>query len=477
VQFQEAGYRWLSALLVAAGIAGLGFAATGGRATLRLYEDERDFVSAATNLTRYGVLSFSAPGASAPAPSAYREPAYPALIALAWRTAGFAPPTDFDASSQLPAIAAAWRPIRALNLALLAISALAMASAVGRLCGHLGGALAFAFVACSPALHANVPKAMAENLGAAHISLAALCLLALARSEPGARLATLFVVGLLPLSRAEGSLLLPAAVLIEGLTGRVRPRSRRLGAGAILALGLAVPGALWMTRNAAHLGHAVLADRSGLAFAVRSALDSDVDRFGARSALLAWTPLEVERRESLRSSPEPTWLDLRPLRSDNYYFRTLRRWQQARRAESDSLAVDASFRRAALLSFVASPWAHIRGAAAVAWRGLFAERPPGWIHPFDLTLELGLLLAAALSLATTWALVYRSPPVLALFAPSWVLFSFHVAATELLPRYAVPLLPLAWAALAFVLCNQRSSPWRADLLPARSASTSHEETR
>jgi hypothetical protein len=408
-------------------------------------------------LERHGVLSFSAPGAAAPVPTAYREPGYPALIAVAWRFTGGAPAALGEAIVQLPSNAAVWRPVVALNLSLLLLSAVAVGVGVGKLAGPARGALAFALVACSPALAANVPKAMSENLAAAHWSLAALCILALARRERGARLATIFVVGLLPLSRAEGALLLPLALLVDVLAGAGRPARERLRAAALLTLGLALPSALWMTRNLGLLGHPVLSDRSGLALSVRAALDADIDQFGLRSALLAWTPLDVSLRLDRRSSPEPTWLEFRPVDGSNYYFRTVRRWQETRRSQADSLAVDGEFRRAALRRFASHPWDHVRAGAAVAWRGLFAESSPDWARPLDLRSLLGLALAAALTFATATALARRSLAVVALLAPAWTGFAFHVAATEFLPRYSVPFLPLAWAAVALAFAHRTAA--------------------
>ncbi len=444
--------HWLAILLLAAGLAGLAFAAAGDRVSDRLHEDERDYVTAAIHLSRHGVFATAPPTARSPEPGAYREPAYPVLIAVAWRLAGIVPPTDPEAIARLPAEARAWYPVRALNTLLLAIAALSVALSVARLSGWSAGALAAALAACSPALQANVALAMAENLTAAEVALAGLCLLGLARRAPGARLATLVVVGLAPLARAEGLLLLPAALVVDACAGRGRPAKARLRAGALLAFGLALPSALWVARNAWFLGAPVLADRSGLALAVRAELDADIARFGVPSALLAWTPLEAAQRRSKRLAPAATWLEFRPLGPGNYYFRTLRRWQEERRrAAADSLAVDAAFRRSALRSFVTHPLDHARGALAVAWRGLFAERSPGWTRPFDASLALGLLLGAALLLVTARALRHASLPALALFAPAWTLFAFHVGATELLPRYAEPLLPLAWAAVALVV--------------------------
>ncbi|KAB2949407.1 MAG: hypothetical protein F9K18_15260 [Thermoanaerobaculia bacterium] len=94
-------------------------------------------------------------------------------------------------------------------------------------------------------------------------------------------------------------------------------------------------------------------------------------------------------------------------------------------------------------------------------RGLFAEVSPAWARPFDLAFALGLLLAAGMLLATAHALRRRELATLAYLAPAWLLFGFHVAATELLPRYAVPLLPLAWSALALALLQVRPRRRRA----------------
>ncbi len=453
---------WTLGLIVLVGVigaVGLGFAAAGERATGRLHEDERDFVSAATHLMRHGVLAFSAPTGDPPAPSAYREPAYPALLAVAWRIAGFSPPAETAASARMPADPTAWRPVVALNLTLLAIAALAVGCGVASLAGIRGGSLAFLFVAWSPALQANVGKAMAENLAAAHFSLAGVCLLALARRERWARLAALAILGLLPLTRAEGLVLLPVALLVDRLAAARRPAAAGRGAVALLALGLATPSALWTARNAAQLGHPVLADRGGLALAVRAELDADVARFGASGAMLAWTPLAAAQRQARRTAPAATWLEFRPLGPGNYYFRTLRRWQEERRIPgADSLAVDATFRRAALRSFVSQPWAHLRAAAAVAWRGLFAETSPRFARPFDFSFVFGLVLAAAMCLATGRALARGQWAALALLAPAWSVFAFHVGVSEFLPRYAVPLLPLVWAALALVLADHRGAP-------------------
>lgn len=447
-----------AALLVAAGAAGLGLSARADRDSTRLFEDEREFAGAAANVARHGVLAWTTPGTTPPASGNFREPAYPALVALAWRVAAAPVPASADEVARLPELGRPWRAVRALNLMLLALAVAAAGLAVGRLGGALAGALAFALVAASPALRATSTQLMSENLAAAHLALAALALLALARGERRARWPALAVVALLPLSRAEGVLLLPVALLVDWMAGRSRPAAQRRHATAMAAAVLVLPAALWLARNAVATGHAVLADRGGLALAVRAEVDAQVERCGARAALLAWTPLDAARRASLRLAPEADWLDYRPSGPGNFYQRTLRAWQRARAAPgADPLAVDAAFGRAALARFASSPGAHARAAAAVAVRGVFAERSPEWSSPFDLAFGAGILLAAGMLVATATALRHRDPGALALLAPALILFGFHVAATELLPRYGVPLLPLAWASVALVTVSRRAS--------------------
>lgn len=456
--------RVLTALLLAAGLAGLAWTAATPRENGRLFEDERIFAAAASTLLRHGVLNFDPPSAAAPPPSANRELGYPALVALAWRLAGTEPPATPAEVAALTENPRAWRPVRALNLTLLGIAAAAAALGVRLLAGALGGALAFCLVAASPALRATVTQAMSENLAAAHLALAALCLAGLARRERWALPATILVVGCLPLSRAEGILLLPAALAIEAWRGADRPARARLRAGLLLLLGLSLPSALWLARNRVQTGHATLSDRGGLALAVRAEIDAEVVRVGALSAALAWTPLEAAQRASRRDWPAATWLDYRPSGPGNFYVRTFRRWYAERtRPGADPLAVDAEMGRAALGRFARAPGAHLRATAAVAVRGMFAEVSPAWTRPIDLAFALGLLLAAG-TLAATWrALWRRDLPALAFLAPAWLLFGFHALATELLPRYAVQLLPLAWAALALALAG--SGPADAERRP------------
>ncbi len=337
---------------------------------------------------------------ASPAPSAYREPAYPALARarLAGRGNGAALQPPRRSRGCRATLAPGGRCARSTRCCSRS-PRWPRRSASGASAGALAGALAFALVAASPALHATSTQLMSENLAAAHFSLAGLGLLgARAAASVGRGSARCWCSRLLPLTRAEGLLLLPAALAVD-VRDRARPGRRRRDAAApppCSLLGLVLPSALWLARNTLRVGHPVLSDRGGLALAVRAEIDVEVARFGARSAALAWTPLEAAQRAARARWPQASWLDYRPTGPGNFYLRTLRRWQEERRRPgADPLAVDARFGRAALARFVAAPWAHARAAAAVAVRGLFAEVSPAWARPFDLAFGLGLLLAAA----------------------------------------------------------------------------------
>lgn len=450
--------RRLARLAVAALVAaGIWSAVAGTPAPGRpVYEDERDFLAAAAHLARAGTLSFAPAETAPPPPGLFREPGYPALLATAWRLAGTPPPAtdrDLDRVTTRPRD---WAPVRSLHVVLLLLAATACGVAAARLGGALAGGVAFALVAASPALVATARAPMSENAAAAVLALvAASWARAVARPTPGALGAATFTTAVAPLVRAEAALLLPIALL--WLVRRRAAVGRRRAAA--LAVALCLPSLAWAARNFALSGHAVLADRGGLALAVRAALDADVAAHGATSAALAWTPLDAAREASRRRAPDAAWLDHRPSGPGNFFTRTLRDWIRDRAAAgADPLAVDAGYRDRALARFARAPLAHATAAPLVGWRALFAEESPGWAHPLDLRFALGLALAGALTLFAARALRRRDAARLAFVAPLVVLAAFHLAATEFLPRYAVPLLPIVWTAVAVELVGARLRP-------------------
>ncbi|HSM15142.1 MAG TPA: hypothetical protein VLA66_13825 [Thermoanaerobaculia bacterium] len=443
-------HRTAVAVLLACGVAALGVAAL-QPGPPRVYEDQRGYLVAASHLARSATLAYETPVAEAPVPDAFREPAYPWLVALAWRLAGAEAPASDEAVTSAARDPEVWGAVRGLTLALLAVAAVAGGLAARHLSGDVAGALAFALVAASPALRATATDAMSENLAAALFAVVAVSwALAVRRPTPARVTLAVAVTALAPLARAEAIALLPVAGLLAATAARRGGGAvRRWSAVAGLLLVLILPSLLWAARTRSASGHWALSDRGGMALAVRAELDAELVRHGPATLLLAWTPLESARAAAHERSPGHTLLDHRPVGAGSFFTRTLRRWQAERTAPgADRLGVDAEFRRRALERFAERPLAHLLAAPAVLWRSLFAERSPSWARPFDLTTATGLLLGAGWLLFLVRAAIARDPARLAFAAPLLAIALFHALATEFLPRYAVPLLPALWTALA-----------------------------
>ena len=467
-RFPFLGPRVLECALVVLGLAALTLQACRDRAYERLTEDERDYLYAAANLAQSRTLSFAPPGAARLLPDAYREPGFPFLIAALWRTARLEAPAS---ATEVEAIFARaprlYHSICWLQVGLLALAAAASGWSAWQLGSARAGAAAFLLVAASPALHERGVMIMTEVAAAAGMALLAAALVAAARSRVAGATAAAAILAFLPLLRAEAVLLLPLAGLAawwatpaaSAAGGRgARPAHRWLRAlAALAALAIAaLPSALWMARNQGELGVATLSDRSGLALAVRAELDDEVARVGVGPALLAWTPLDGAQAEARALAPSSTLVDYRWTGPGNFFTRTIVDWGRERKAPgADPLVVDARYRRAALRSFQAHPGAHLRAAIAVSWRGLFAERSPAWLHPFDLRFGIGVLHLAAVAIFAALALARRDRLRLAFLLPFAISFMLHALGTEFLPRYGVPLLPCAWVAVAVLVLGER----------------------
>ncbi|MBP9823173.1 MAG: hypothetical protein KBF21_03015 [Thermoanaerobaculia bacterium] len=432
--------------------------------------DEPDYYRAAVHLARSGVLSIAPVSLAAPPRDAYREPGYPFLLAAYWRLARV-PLTDETPESWTVLPGAAARGIAVVGALLLAATA-AGAGFAARFAGASGRAslAAAVLVVASPALRQAALVPGSEGLAAALMTLAA-CGLAAAVTRCGgsgvaggiggiggigasgavalAGLAT----GLSPLARGAGIALVPVGVLVLLLLPRsvsLRRRAARAGVFACIAL---LPVVFWMTRNSRATGHFVLADRGGAVLWTRAELDRQIANEGILPAIFAWTPLESARRAGERRWPEATYSRYQWEGEGNYFTRAMRSWQAARRESADPLAADLALGRAAVGEFLRRPGDHALAALAVAWRGGFAERSPELAAPFDLTFALGLLLGGGVFWIVLAAVRGGRVVTLVLLAGPVTLFVVHATATEFLPRFGVPGLPLIAAALAATISH------------------------
>ncbi len=419
--------------------------------------DERDYLQAAAHLARSGVFSRASLETAVPPRDAYREPGYSFLLGVTWRLVRAELPGEEPGPWAKPSGAAA-RAVGVLGALLLAATAVA-AGFAARHAGASGRAslAAAVLVVASPALRQAALVPGSEGLGAALVTLAGCGLgLSVARGGAGALALAGLAAGFCPLARGAGIALVPAGVLVLLLLPGSLAFRRRAQRAAVFACLALTPLAIWMTRNHFATGHFVLTDRSGAVLWTRAELDRQIAREGLLPALFAWTPLESARRAGERIWPEATYSRYRWKGEGNYFTRSLRSWNAARLASADPLQVDLSLGREALGQFLRRPREHGIASLAVGWRGLFAERSPALLVPVDLTFGLGLLLAGAFAGVVSTAVRSRHVVPLALLAGPVALFLVHAVATEFLPRFGVPGLPLVWAALLATLSRARA---------------------
>lgn len=411
-----------------------------------LTDDERDYAQAAIHLARHGVFSH-ATGLDRPAPDAFREPGYSAFMATVWTLARAEAPlhpeelTTGDARAR-----AAIRPVLGAQRLLLVLAALGAAAGVLRLAGRRPSAFAaFALVVASPCLSRSADLFASEALAAPLLVGLSLALVALVERPSTARaLAAGLVAAALALVKA---MFLPLggaiALALLPLLASGRACSRLRIAGCFAAAALALP-AFWIGRNVILFGHATLADRGGVVLLTRAELGADLEREGLGAAFTAWTPWPLGSSPGAEGSRLERWRWRGPDDEASPFVRAMARRAALIRQTGDPLAVDRQLRQEAFGAMTERPGRYLVATLPVAWRSLFVERSPEWLHPFDIALPLGLVLALGATATLVRAVRAGDRLVLAFVLPALAAFSLAVLATEGLPRFQQPSLPILW---------------------------------
>lgn len=415
-------------------------------------DDARQFARMAYSLAQTGTLSTDDPNKTEiPAPTARREPLYPAILAGALILAD---PADLAVDKGLCFVQDGACPRTLLVLRLPNIILHILLSLVTAYCAWSltadrkiavasGTAIALfsGFISESNILYAETAGALLVVVAstAFHQSFCARTQKNLAALLAGLSLGALILVKavffyFLVLVAAAAGVGIGAARL-----GRLPPgHAGRLAGIAAIAAATIFP---WMLRNhAAGEGWSV-SGRGAEVLAIRASYDTMPWR-DIPAAFLAVIPVGGETLVKCFFGPQ-TWARFDRENPSSYYKLAKSGLSAAHRRAAEK---DVSLKRAALDIFADNPAKHLALTAVFAFSGAI---PQLYMRQQDLpwplllpSALLGLLLVpAALGLAGM-ALALKTPHWLIFLAPAIFSFGFHAFFTHFIPRYSMMLIPV-----------------------------------
>ncbi len=433
-------------------------------------------ITFAHHLAAHG--SFSRSRSDDPQPSNYREPLWPALLAL-----GIAVHPGLEAGDDTGPCLWAGEPrcvervaqLKLLNvIALLAAAWLAAAAAFRLTRRVLPGLLAFALVAFSVTLGREADRFYSEVVGAAAVGALALGALVAAQARPsfGRGLGVGALAGLAMLAKAIYQPF--PVVLAAALAWTWWRRGARPGAAAACAallLGALLVAGPWMLRNQLRFGSVSISAREhNLLFRA----DLGALPFRDYAAALVWFAPNAsflrDARSALRESGRVRLLDDDD--PEGAYQRGHDRLRALKREPGGDW--DARARAEALATIRADPVGYLGMSGPLAWRGLFVEsgwgveapepgqglaerafglRLPGLRLPpggGDSRLASSLLLFGAFAACAVHWLRRARWEALVFLLPALYGYVVYVMVSHMWVRFAVPLLPILCVCLAVV---------------------------
>ena len=416
-------------------------------------EDQNHWVTMAATTSHHGTMSrFVHPTDRVFAPTSYREPLYPALLALQmWlhpdlRDLSVAE-IDNDQEGH-PALTALQYP---QNVVQWTTSVLAVAVAWTLTGSPLASGVAGSLVLLSRNLVRETSIFRNEGLAAMLLTATSLAL-ALAFRRRRARVFALAgaLGGLLALTKAVFGYFWIAPPAAAGyLAWRLGWDRRRTAAGVgAFLIGFAIVVAPWMARNYVHFGRAYIAERGGVVLYLRALYDQmEPDEFRASFIIALW-PIEFAR-ERLQPLIHPSsYRRLLRENSDGFYQSAL-----ARRAElieehaGDQVAADDAQVAEALALVAAHPMGHLRASLPLGLGGIFVERDLKWSRPKIPGVEVSVVLFVSFWILCGVAIWRARPVLLAAVLPALFGWGFYTLLSHNIPRYNQIALPILYVSV------------------------------
>jgi len=406
-------------------------------------KDASQYVTAAWNLHHRGTLSLTEedPGKTV-RPSAYREPLYPAFLALGMKLS----PGIRDAPQALlmqGSFQADMRPLKHMQIGLILITALCAMGIVRDVTrSPLLAWIALFVVGLDHTLVSLVDSFLSETLIAALLVAFAWCCVRVARrpSRINCGMAG-FLLALMALTRAAFFYFWIPAALLAGLAAWKRPARRReiILSGAVFLACFFVPTGAWMTRNLVHFGRAFIAERGGVILAMRAGMDGMTGREYLAS-FLHWSNSRYLNQTLLEKLfDEEATVRLDPDAPTGFVQLARARRRELQEELGDGALADRAQLAEAERAILAQPIRHLLVTVPILHRGLYVK--PRASH----CLLLWFFFAAALTLGVR----SRDMAVIGALSPALLSLMFHATLTHNIPRYNVYLIPFLWiAALA-----------------------------
>ena len=439
--------------------------------------DAYENLTAAYNLGHHGVISTEDnPAVTTPEPSEYREP-LPIAVLAGYITAlqpvhGDKPLGDLMFGDNA-------RLLKQSNIVWGVLLSFVVFCTIVRYTGSYAWA-AFGTLTTHIGLAEEYNGLYTEVVGAAMLALTcAVAAAAVRKQTAGWTFATGLLFGAMTLTKAAFlyvSVVLIGCVAAWGLWRLVRARDASvLKSVALVSLGLALVVGPWMARNYVHFDEWSLSGRGGQVLLTR-AVKNQMTPEEYRGAWFAYAPRPLRWAASKLTgfdkddladggrlvrlmrhvSPHdrPAEAAGRPQDAVSYFakVKAMRAELEMRDPEASSLEIDDALKQRALGMIKAAPLAHLAATPLFLWRGA----------PY----VFAILLAGAL-----YACARRRWWLLAYVAPAMGLVLFYAALTHFIPRYALPMLPVASVAFAVLghMALNATRAWRTRRTSARSA--------
>lgn len=412
--------------------------------------DAAHYVTMGYNLSEYGVISLDNSDSPNPAPTAYREPGFPAYIALV-RT--LHPKLRQANLSSLLSSGEEVKILRYSLFLLVFVTAFITAYFVYDITHNkILACIALFLVSFSHSLLHTANKLYAENLAALLVLCVSVALYQTCTQKKRINFAFLgILLGLLVLVRAIFIyfLVFAAAFLIFAYIKKVFSKSFFSSFAIFLVCYSLITGA-WIFRNYVYFNDFFITGRSGVVLLIRAEHNTmDVkEYFGS---FFVWTPGEtsenfIDKFFGKNALEQGGDLERLNRRSDRSFYRSARA-ERARLVEFfgsgiENATVNNKLESTAKKRILSHPFKHILVTLPIIWHGLFVESGFYFFEPDRPSVIISLIYFISLGFIIVVSLLKQKWSLFAFMLPSLFLYSMHSFLTHNVPRFNEPLIPI-----------------------------------